>query len=424
MKAGFYAASVLFASGFIGSAALGIDLGSFSLFPFRILLILLLGLLLGSCLLAGFDMRRVTGIRWYLLFLACWCVFGTASLGWAVSQTSAIRHLLFVASGSLTVALVCYYCSTTAQVKRLNAIWLLMFSILLLVGLWEHLTGQHLPVSAFYNETRGRLMSMPTGFFHNPNDYATVLALSVPFAIGLVRYGRRALAKAVGTCMIGLAFYLILAAGSRANLIAVLVEFAVLFLVFMTTGRRVRALAAILGAVVVASAVVPGILDTVSSAIGNPLDSIVTQAAAETGSIAVRANLVRNGLNFLVRTWGFGVGAGNAEVWMASRAALDTHGVLNLHNWWLEILVNYGIWIFAGYVLFYGGLIWKLWEKWRSSLTRDDQMMAEGLVLSLLGFAAASISSSSIMALTPQWLLFAFALAFLNCARRKREVAR
>jgi len=132
-------------------------------------------------------------------------------------------------------------------------------------------------------------------------------------------------------------------------------------------------------------------------------------------------NLARNGLIFLYSTAGFGVGAGNAEYWMANFARYDTAGILNLHNWWLEILINYGIFVFIGYVVMYIGIILKLWHAWHKAVDRKERMIAEALLLAFIGFFFASISSSSIMAFNPQWLLFAFALAFLNWQLRSQK---
>ena len=48
-------------------------------------------------------------------------------------------------------------------------------------------------------------------------------------------------------------------------------------------------------------------------------------------------------------------------------------------------------------------------------------MICKALLVSLVGFFFASVSSSSIMAFNPQWLLFAFALSYLNYFRNKEE---
>ena len=48
-------------------------------------------------------------------------------------------------------------------------------------------------------------------------------------------------------------------------------------------------------------------------------------------------------------------------------------------------------------------------------------MVCEALLVSLIGFFFASVSSSSIMDFNPQWFLFAFALSYLNYFRNKEE---
>ena len=106
---------------------------------------------------------------------------------------------------------------------------------------------------------------------------------------------------------------------------------------------------------------------------------------------------------------------------MANFAHYNTAGILNPHNWWLEILINYGIFVFIGYVIFYMGIIKKLWKIYRKKQTIEEKMICETLLVSLVGFFFASISSSSIMAFKPQWLLFAFALSFLNYFRNREE---
>jgi len=95
--------------------------------------------------------------------------------------------------------------------------------------------------------------------------------------------------------------------------------------------------------------------------------------------------------------------------------------VTNSHNWWLEILINYGVFIFIGYIIFYMGIIRNLWKLYHKKQTREEKMICEALLVSLVGFFFANVSSISIMAFKPQWLLFAFALTYLNYFRNRGE---
>lgn len=409
-------------TGFLGVALFPIDLGVLTLFPYRILL-LFLWLLFGMHLLTeGKTVLSQRQIRWYLTFLVFWLGYAVLSLAWATSANSAIRHLIFLFMGVSVIFFSLYYFRDEQDLRKLYWLWLSVFGCLLLLGFWEHLTGQHLLMSGYYSETRARFMFRPTGVFRNPNDYATFLALSIPFSLSLLRYGRKGWSRLLGLGSAIGAFYLIVATGSRANMLAVLLELAFLSLFLMNLKQKARLVVVTAVCACLLLFFLPGPVQSSFSEVLESLSSITTQAELKTGSVAIRTNLVRNGLWFLYSTAGFGVGAGNAEYWMANFARYETRGILNPHNWWLEILTEYGIFVFVGYLIFYLGLIWSLWKARRKMRKREERMIWEALLVSLVGFFFAGISSSSVMAFTPQWLLFAFALVFLNYIRScKRE---
>jgi len=164
----------------------------------------------------------------------------------------------------------------------------------------------------------------------------------------------------------------------------------------------------------------PGPTQRITGTIGEQIESITGPWSLTYGSTGVRINLAKNSLIFLGRTGGFGVGVGNAEYWMSNFPVYNTRGITNAHNWWDELLLDYGVFIFMGYVLFYLSLVAKLYKIYQRLSAGTEKMICEALLVALVGFFLASISSSSIMALKPQWFLLAFALAFLNFQRVKR----
>jgi len=415
---------LVFITGFFGVALFPINLGPFTLFPFRLFLLALWILFVMRALLQRKVVLPIGKVMPYIVFLGFWVAYAVISLGWAASKVDAIRHLIFLFMGASTIFFAAFYFRNVRDLDRLYWIWFAVFCGMILLGFWEHLTGHHLPVSGFYGETRARFMFRPTGVFHNANDYATFLALSIPFALGVIRYARRGRARLIGVGSALAGFYLIVVTGSRANILAVLLETAFLALFLTNLTQKTKVAVAATTCLAVALLLLPGPVHEFFSEVAGQLRSIPVQMELGTGSMAVRANLARNGLVFLYSTAGFGVGAGNAEYWMANFTRYDTAGILNPHNWWLEILINYGVLVFAGYLLFYLGLIRGLWRAW-SRTPPTQGMICETLLLSLVGFALATVSPSSIMAFTPQWLLLALAVAFLNWWRRSqpREVA-
>jgi len=402
---------LVFFTGFFGGALFAVDIGAFTLFPYRIFL-LFLWLIFGlSVLIKGKIVFPQSQIKWFLVFLCFWFGYAVLSLAWAPSKNMAIRYLIFLLMGISVIFFSTYYFRRKADLQKLYLLWIGIFIILLFLGFWEHLTGYHLSVSKLYGETRLMLKFIPTGVFCNQNDYATFLTLSIPFSIALMRYKKNLWLYICGIGISISAFYLIVITGSRSNILAVLFEVAFILTFILNFRRRVRLVVIIVICVILLNVLLPGFLIGFLSNITEQMESIVTQTKFEYGSVSFRVNLVRNGLSLLYSTAGFGVGAGNAEYYLPT----------NPHNWWLEILINYGIFVFVGYIIFYIGIIQSLWKLYRRKQTIEEKMICEALLVSLVGFFFASISSSSIMAFKPQWLLFAFALSYLNYFRNKEE---
>jgi teichuronic acid biosynthesis protein TuaE len=406
-------------TGFLGVALLPLDIGPFTLFPYRILFLLLGGLFVLRVLSDGWrSILQQINVRSYLIFLALWFGYALFSLTWAASKGAAAREIILLFMGISMICFSIYYLREEHDFRRMLWIWLGILVGFSLLGFWEHITGSHLWASGLYGEIRVRFMYRPTGVFRNPNDYSAFLALGIPFCLALFRHSKRNLLKLFGLVVAIAAFYLILSTRSRANLLAVCLEL-LLFAAFVLADRRrdIRQRALQIGGLTLVF-LIPNLVWYLRDAASawQQIATIEEEAQLGEGSMAIRINLIRNGLSFLGSTKGFGVGAGNAMYWMMHFARFDTSGTLSLHNWWLEILTNYGIYAFLGYVGFYASLLWRLFRQYYT-LMGEEAMLGEAILISLVGFFFAGLGPSSIMAWAPHWFLFAFALAFLNYRR-------
>jgi len=417
-----YVCYLVLIAGFFGVTIFSIDMGSFKLFPYRIFLIVLWLLFFRHILLNNIKMDfSQHKIRWYFIFLAFWIGYALLSLAWSASLTLAVRNILFLLMGISVIFFSIYYFRKIEDLQRVQWIWFGVFSILVILGFWEHLSGQHLTTSIFYLSTNENIIFIPTGVFHNPNDYASFLVLSIPFVISLFRDEKRILFRFLGMEIVAGAIYLIVVTGSRANILAVLLELTI-FLLLINIKQKIKLVIILIVCLLILLIILSVPIKVFLSQMMGQIGSIANQTEFKIGSISVRLNLIRNGLSFLRSKAGFGVGAGNFEYYMSNFAIYDTKGIINSHNWWLEILVNYGIFVFVGYMIFYLSIIRKLRKIYYEKLSRNEKIICEGLLISLIGFFIASLSSSSMMAFRPQWLLFAFALAFLNYFKNKKEV--
>lgn len=409
-------------AGFIGSAFVTIPVGPIHLFPYRILLAFLWVLFAISLL---FNQGRLhvshTKVKPYLRFLAFWLLYALLSLTWAAAKVDAVKDIIFLFMAVSIIFFTVYYFSNIRDLKGFYYLWLLVLGALIPIGLWENLTGNHLSVSGLIGAPES-VIFMPSAVFWGPNEFATFLALSIPLLLVFIRYRRRVFVRVFGLVSLVASLYLLIATGSRANYIAVILEFAFLFIVLLKLRQKLEV--ALLSGLLILGIFVafPQPAQQAFNTMSSQLAGITSQWELSYGSTGVRINLIKNSLIFLTRTGGFGVGAGNAEYWMEHFQVYPTYGITNPHNWWAEVLVQYGVFIFTSYLLFYLSLIIRLYAIYPRLSDKTERMICEGLLVGLVGFFFASISSSSIMALNPHWLFFAFALAFLNYVRSRREV--
>ena len=226
----------------------------------------------------------------------------------------------------------------------------------------------------------------------------------------------------------GVALLFILATGSKSGLIAAGLVILGL-LVLIGTDRRAR------GRLVVAAGVAAlAVLLVVPALLGvgpvkldqrtiTKLDFGILGQQLETqeGSGGVRSSLLNDGLGLVAETDGLGVGAGNAETHVRSLANFP--GVANLHNWWLEVLVNGGIVGFALYLLFYLTLLRRQMGAARRSRDPFVRYLALSGALALIGWILGSIGPSTAIHFAPMWIVFGLSMGALVLWQRERDAA-
>lgn len=409
---------------FFGPAFFLIDLGPFALFPFRIFVIILWTLFLLRSFLSPNSYLNIKRSKYELAFYLFWVLYAIISLQWALSKTDAIRHIVFLFFGFSLILFSVKYITDISLLKRLYNIWFIAYLTLILIGYWEHLTGNHLSVSGYNHNTLAedysyvkiiRVLYCPTGVFRNPNDYATFLVLSIPFSFGFLKYSKNYLIRILSLFSIISSIYFLIITSSRANIIAFLVEISFFLLVISNLKQKVKIFSIVLVMLSVVISLFPEFITTHITNIVYDFSFLSDFFDNNSlGSSGIRRNLIKNCLDFVYRTWGFGVGAGNAEYWITNFSKFNTNGILNPHNWWIEIMTNYGIFIFVGYFFYYFIIFYNIYINRKKSDNKNICMISDALLTSLIGFPIASVSSSSIISMKPQWLLFAFAIALIN----------
>jgi len=403
---------------FTGTAFLTIPFGSYHLFLFRLFLpVILLLILLQILLNKGILIISCKKIKFYLLFLIIWFSYAVITLSWASSKADALRQIYFLFVGLSITFLIILYLKSLRDFKNFYLLWVAMTIGLLSIGLWEVLTGNHLLVSSYLGRATAYAGKfLPSTVFYNTNDFATFLGLTFPFILSWLHYKKKLKSKLLGLGLLGCSFYLLLATGSRANLLALILEIFIFLFFLLNWKKRIKWIIVASSFIIFLLIVSPLFIQQTLNQIETSLKSFTSTYQRTVGSDAMRINLIKNAVYY---SYGFGVGAGNIEQHIANYSPYYVSTLLNLHNWWAEILANYGILIFIGYLLFYIHIIKNLWKIWHRKIKTTERMICETLLLSLIGFSIASVSSSSIMAFNPQWIIFGTSLAFLNYYKLK-----
>lgn len=390
-----------------------------SIFAFRVVIVLLgLGvvayLLMDGRLVIPRGLPRAAGL---LAGLVAWSVL---SIFWSDNTAAALRWTLFLtmmAGLAIGIPLACR--------RRRSAIRLLIalgitFTFATAVAVAELRFGIRLPTSALVGTSRDT--GFATSLFGNQNNFATYLSLTLPYFLCLPIVFRDARLIALGTIGGTVTLAALLFTGSRSNLIATFLVLGGLVIVLATDRRRrgrvvAGGAVAVLAALLVIPSLGGGGLIPLPERVVTKFDiSILSQQRKQgIGSGAVRASVLNEGLALVADSGGLGVGAGNAET--SVRSLANFTGVENLHNWWLEVLVNLGV---VGFGLYLGLYLTLLRGQLRAARRTDDPFVRWlGLAggLSLVGFVVGSLGPSSVIHFAPMWLTLGLGMLTLVMAR-------
>ncbi len=421
---------VSFLLGYVGVFGFVIDLGPFSLYPFRIFYLVLVFLIAVKWLTAPGEIVRFSHsalkygwffLLWiiYLLFISMWII----DMDYAKNE---IFNLLIL----LTFILISIYLiEDENDFQTLMKIWLFFYVLNLAIGLWEVMTGSHLPTSKYHISSFSaykaevsilmRKSFMPTTFFYNQNNFATYLTLSIPLVFFYVRN------TFLKLLLSGTGVFLIFATLSRANLIALFVE-AVALPFFLSRRQNAFYIPVLLTSALVSVFTVYIVATTplnikdqrIRRFYENVRMKIVNFVKGGMGkrelSTRIRISLIKNSVYYFEKSNGLGTGPGQLEYYIDKYPIEYTYYLKNPHNWWLEVLAKYGIPIFVLYILLLLYLLYNF-------LHFRQCPLARGFAIALLGFIPGSISPSGMMTFFPMWAFFILSIGYIKVLARKKR---
>ena len=392
-------------------AFFGNDFVKFSLFgmpfnPYR-----LVGLVAPLVLLfapkAFWHTLRRSGARWYALSIVIMCVYALVSLLWMPDRDIWLNYTVFLWCGGLTTLLVVgsIDCRRTAlcALRVFEASAALVAVGALVEILSEHYWFNEVCAGDYIWARTQSFMCLPLPVFamSNVNDFGAYLFFALAATLWLMaadkhrvwRWGRLWIKAPMGhSMMVLLLLFLMLCTQSRSVFLALIVAGTVGFGCYLL--RKPPHWRGLLG-------LFCGILVVAVS--GFLLFWLHEKPAY---SDAVRMGVVRNAWQFFKPVWYRGLGWGGVDYYNLQYPICTVDDMPHLHNWFLELLFNCGLFIFG----FYAWVYIRTW--WRGvRLTAARHAWESIIVVAVLsGFVVLSLASSSFVG--HQWFWTVGALGF------------
>lgn len=349
-----------------------------------------------------------------VLFLLFWLGYSLCSYIWAQDRLLAADYSLLIFR---YLFLFMFFSAVFRDHRLLSKLHLFLAFIAFLyivTGIWEILTLDHLPPSRFY----GSKFYRPTGPFYGENNMAAFMLLLTPFLLFLPKLYPKLWVK-IGTIIgILLSTLIIIIQEARIAMLAM----AAFLLWFLTFHNRVHTwlfvfllIALIVGVV---NYYAPSLLHFGLNMLSREVSSLENESrSVRLSSINIRKQLFWETFDLAFLSNLMGVGGGNYEHYMDTDREFRTAGIINPHNWVLEILGNFGIIILGGFLYIYIKWLYLLYKKVHISRGREKYL---GLMYlsSLLLFIATSSLPSSIRWNHLIWIYFAGINAY--CHNQKR----
>lgn len=346
-----------------------------------------------------------------------WWVYGIISIIWVVEIKLWFQAIFLMSMGIFLVYALYFFTPSLKAWYRL--VWIAYASISLQViwGYFEILTNRYIfadlgKLDKYRTFSSRPLTRIPITYFANQNDYAILMVFYLVLCFILFRQIKRSkLARGMILLSGMMAIYLIYRSGSRMSLLVMILFVGLMCLsqikVDLSQVKWKKIGICLIGVGILIYLVQPSLYQQLVLMVfsANGLDRL-------SGDMA-RINLYKNGFIFLAETFGTGVGAGNIEAWMSKSAYFPVSNLANIHNWWLEILVGYGVISFICYSLSYYVLIRSLWGI-RKTRRHEEAYTASCLLNFMIIFTLASITSANNMLIEWHWAVFGLIIAYIK----------
>ncbi|RAU82418.1 O-antigen ligase family protein [Pontibacter arcticus] len=401
---GFILTILAVASTFLGNSLVRLDLGIFTLYPLR-----LLGFMGVFYMLINqkWDDPFLSFTSKFIFFMM---ILGFISIFWAPDTVLAIKEFGVLQTGLTLTWLLTKYINTEKRVELVLLIWVLGAILVNMIGLWEVVNQKFLIVEKMGGKLEREIERIgalaPRSIFVNQNNYAFFNAITAPVLLGMfVKKTRPLWHYLVTGFSLALSVYLLISSYSRAAMggFALALIFFAVFTFFTKSNHKISVLK-LLGIAAIAIALIVAVNTSLLDVITNKLDMVVEKNNQRTDES--RADIYAENLALVANNLGIGMGPGSSY---------DKVDNLPPHNFFLQILVEYGLVTVLGFLW----IFYRVFKRYGLYKQVMPDALPYILRASILAFPLMSIGPSSIVGEGIFWLWFGFIIAYSSIMLRK-----
>jgi len=343
-------------TGAVGSYLLPINMGGFQLFFFRAEVIVL-AILLFLTQKRLTCWKEVRPIRFMLILLIVWVIYAFFCMLLSRNLFISLKSWIALLWGVLifTVLAELFYRAKAQVWSALGYGSLIISFLCIAIGFYEIRTLHHLPSSyTLTNEEYVLQIPTPIVFFGNPNGYAYFMALTTPILLFLaVKAKYRVSQYLVFVCMVAFGIQLYYTQARLSLFVWSLEIFSFSAYLILRTRSWLFLVSACLLTGMGICLLPPEQINSYFS-----VNSGEFKSAAGSRSTTVRVNHVKNAIFYTGQSYGFGLGPGNYEAIPTSKHPYWISGIGNPHNLFVEIAVDYGLYICVGFFILLISTLW------------------------------------------------------------------
>lgn len=339
-----------------------------------------------------FKLKR---IKPFISFFALWIVYALVSFAWTPQLSDGFKGMYFLLIDSVIfLEIIVFATKANHPIRIIMKAWVCAFLLTSVIALWEIISGNHLASARVedtgFIETRGNEYATVT--FYNPNTYCCFLCLSFPFILYKLSQSKSRCGNLVNIGIVLLIIYIMSRNSSRGGLLTFLIMISTYYIYKIKGGSYRKRLFLLL----VLSVVVILFIQY-----GELLFSTLFLRMSDKSLLEDNARLILwlSSWSQFVDSNGFGTGVGSMQ-YVLGHTYENTLTIVYSHNMILEILLEYGVFITIGILLF-------LIKLYKNAKRITDKTLKAIIMGSLFSFPFYSVINSENLKPTFIWVFFA-----------------